>query len=212
VTLSVEDGEGIASALGRMCDDEIEQTAIDLKRQIDVASAQLLVVVDEIETRDIPRVGYRLSVTGWVAKFLRMSRREASGLVKTARSLAKMPDVAARALKGEITASGVKQLALARDRYPDEFARSETKGRSGGRRGSHRQITIPGPKRPAGLPKHLCDTSDGGFDDLGRLLGETQAQEPWLGDVAGRPGCEVDVGPIEDAPPQLVLGFPRRFG
>ena len=126
VTLSVEDGEGFASALGRMFDDELENTAVDLKRQIDVASAQLLVVVDEIETRDIPRVRYRLSVTGWVAKWLRMSRREASGLVKAARSLVKMPDVAARALTGEITASGVKQLALARDRYPDEFARSET--------------------------------------------------------------------------------------
>ncbi len=125
MTLSVEDGEGFASALERMFDDELENTAVDLKRRIDVATAELLVVVDEIETRDIPRVGYRLSTTGWVAKWLRMSRREASGLVKTARSLAKMFDVAARALTGEITAGGVKQLALARDRYPEEFARSE---------------------------------------------------------------------------------------
>ena len=43
VTLSFEDGEGFADAIGRMFDDEIENTVVDLKHQVDVTTARLLV-------------------------------------------------------------------------------------------------------------------------------------------------------------------------
>jgi hypothetical protein len=51
-----------------------------------------------------------------------MTGREASGTVKTARALAHMPQVADKAVTGEIVASGVKLLAMTRDRHPDEFS------------------------------------------------------------------------------------------
>ncbi|MCH7669362.1 MAG: DUF222 domain-containing protein [Acidobacteria bacterium] len=70
-------------------------------------------------------MGYRLSTTGWLTRFLVMSGREASGLVKTARSLAKMGSARVKALGGELSSGAVRQLAVARDRYPDECLRSE---------------------------------------------------------------------------------------
>ena len=90
-----------------------------------MTTARLLVAVDELERRDIPRMGYRFSITGWLTRFLVMSGREASGLVKTARSLAKMTSARIGALSGELSSGAVRVLAVACDRYPDEFLHSE---------------------------------------------------------------------------------------
>lgn len=58
--------------------------------------------------------------------FCRMAATEASGTVKTARSLTLMPQITEQAVAGNITPNGVKLLALARDKHPDEFTEHET--------------------------------------------------------------------------------------
>jgi hypothetical protein len=55
-----------------------------------------------------------------------MSATEASGTVKTARSLSEMPDVAEQAIAGNVVQSAVKLLARARDIHPEKFAEDET--------------------------------------------------------------------------------------
>jgi uncharacterized protein DUF222/HNH endonuclease len=50
-----------------------------------------------------------------------MTATEASGTIKTARAMAHMPNVTARALAGFVPARSVQLLGQARDRHPDAF-------------------------------------------------------------------------------------------
>lgn len=112
--------------LDGLFDDELEQSVVDLKRLIDASSAQLLVLIAELDRRQIPRSEHELSTTAWLMHFCRMAATEASGTVKTARSLTLMPQITEQAVAGNITPNGVKLLALARDKHPDEFTEHET--------------------------------------------------------------------------------------
>ena len=112
--------------LDGMFDDELEQSVISLKRLIDASSAQLLVLIAELDRRQVPRTGHGLSTTAWLRHFCRMTATEASGTVKTARALSRMPEVAEQAVAGNIVPNGVRLLAQARDNHPDEFAHHET--------------------------------------------------------------------------------------
>jgi hypothetical protein len=112
--------------LDGMFDDELEQSVISLKRLIDASSAQLLVLIAEMDRRQIPRTEHELSTTAWLRHFCRMTATEASGSVKTARALTQMPEIAEQAVAGNIVPNGLKLLALARDKHPDEFTHHET--------------------------------------------------------------------------------------
>jgi len=111
--------------LDGMFDDELERSVIDFKRLIDASSAQLLTMIAELDRREIPRTEHELSTTMWLQHFCRMAGTEASGTVKTARALAEMPEIAAQAVEGNISQNGVRLLAQARDKHPDEFADHE---------------------------------------------------------------------------------------
>ncbi|MCL1586789.1 MAG: HNH endonuclease [Actinomycetia bacterium] len=108
-----------------MFDDVLEKATIDAKEDLDRAYARLLVLTNELDERRITEGGYGLSTTAWLQSTCQMTGREASGTVKTARALAHMPQVADRAVTGEIVMSGVKLLAMTRDRHPDKFADHE---------------------------------------------------------------------------------------
>lgn len=108
-----------------MFDDELERAAIDLKRLIDASSAQLLLMVAELDRRQIPQTEHVLSTTQWLKRFCRMTSTEASGTVKTARALEAMPSVTAGAVAGDIVGNAVRLLTQARDRHPEEFALHE---------------------------------------------------------------------------------------
>jgi hypothetical protein len=112
--------------LDGMFDDELEQSVISLKRLLDASSAQLLVLVAEMDRRQIPRTEHELSTTVWLRHFCRMTATEASGTVKTARSLVEMPTIAEQAVAGNIVPNGLMLLAQARDKHPDEFSDHET--------------------------------------------------------------------------------------
>ncbi len=112
--------------LDGLFDDELEQSVVGLKRLMDASSAQLLTMLAELDRREIPQTEHGLSTTMWLQHFCRMAATEASGVVKTARALAEMPEVAEKAVKGSITPNGVKLLAQARDKHPDEFSDHES--------------------------------------------------------------------------------------
>lgn len=112
--------------LDGLFDDELEQSVVGLKRLIDASSAQLLLLIAELDRRRIPRSEHELSTTAWLMYFCRMAATEASGTVKTARSLTLMPQITEQAVAGNITPNGVKLLGLARDKHPDEFTEHET--------------------------------------------------------------------------------------
>ena len=111
--------------VGAMFDDVLEKATINAKEDMDRAHARLLVLTNEVDLRRVTENVYGLSTKDWLGSECRMTAREASGTVKTARALAKMPLIAQGAVVGEIVTSGVKLLAMTRDRHPDEFADHE---------------------------------------------------------------------------------------
>jgi hypothetical protein len=111
--------------LDGMFDHELEQSVISLKRLIDASSAQLLVLIAEMDRRQIPRTEHELSTTAWLGHFCRMTATEASGSVKTARALTQMPEIAEQAVAGNIVTNAVRVLAQARDKHPEEFTQHE---------------------------------------------------------------------------------------
>ncbi|MEN8237888.1 MAG: DUF222 domain-containing protein [Actinomycetota bacterium] len=114
--------QDLLAEVDAMFDDDLLQATIDAKTACDTANARLLVLTDEVDRRRVTETIHALSVTQWLRHMCRMTAREASGTVKTARALAHMPKVAAEAVVGNIVSSGVKLLAMTRDRHPDEFA------------------------------------------------------------------------------------------
>ena len=111
--------------LDGLFDDELEREIIALKRQIDAANARLLTMVGELDRRDIPQTTHQLSTTSWLRHFCRMTSTEASGTTKTARALAAMPEITEQAIAGNIPPAGVRMLAFARDKHPEEFVEHE---------------------------------------------------------------------------------------
>jgi hypothetical protein len=77
-----------------MFDDDLEQATIDAKTDVDRANARLSVLTNELDRRGVTDTVYALSTTAWLRSTCRMTSREASGTVKTARALAAMPRIA----------------------------------------------------------------------------------------------------------------------
>jgi len=113
--------EAFQERLDRLGDDVLEKSTIELRRSINAAHAQFALQVREMERRNIPEIGHRLTTTGWLKRHCHMTPTEASGTVKTARAMAHMPTVTANALDGVVPRRSVQLLGQARDRHPNEF-------------------------------------------------------------------------------------------
>ncbi|MEN8238861.1 MAG: DUF222 domain-containing protein [Actinomycetota bacterium] len=113
--------ETLVAEMDAMFDDELEEAVVTLKESMDASNARLLLLIAEFDRRNIPSTEYELSTTAWLKHRCRMSATEASGTVKTARSLTEMPTVTEQALSGNVVQSAVKLLARVRDTHPDEF-------------------------------------------------------------------------------------------
>jgi hypothetical protein len=118
--------QGLLAEVETMFDDVLEKATIVAKTDVDRANARMLVLTEELDRRRVTETGHGLSTTAWLQYRCRMTPREASGTVKTARALAHMPQVAEKAVTGEIVTSSVKLLARTRDRHPDEFSVHES--------------------------------------------------------------------------------------
>lgn len=112
--------------LDGLFDDQLEQAVVELQRLIDASHAQLLVMINELDRREVPATEHQLSTTNWLGYFCRMSPSEASGVTKTARSLAQMPQVERQAIAGSVPSASLRLLSRARDRHPDAFAVHES--------------------------------------------------------------------------------------
>ena len=118
--------DALQESLDRMADDVLEKDIIELRRSIDAAEARFTVEVRELERRGVPEALHGLTATGWLRRFCQMTRRQASGVVKTARAMTHMPTVTHKALAGEVPPRSTQLLGQARDRHPGEFSDHET--------------------------------------------------------------------------------------
>jgi hypothetical protein len=107
--------------LGRMSDDEVERTLLELQRHLNAASAWFHHAVAEFDRRHIADREYVLSTTQWVRRFCRLSASAAATTLRTARALDDMPVVGKVARAGDLTGPAVRQIAAARMRHPGEF-------------------------------------------------------------------------------------------
>ncbi len=115
----------IANQIDGMSDDVLDKATVELARSIGVAQTRLALQVREAERRGIPETRYGLGTTGWLRHTTAMTVSEASGTVKTGRTLAHMPTVTEKALSGDIPYHSVRLLAQARDRHRHEFVSHE---------------------------------------------------------------------------------------
>jgi uncharacterized small protein (DUF1192 family) len=111
--------------LAAIDNDELETSIVDLHRRIEAQQAQLLLRIAEYDSRDLGRLRHLLTTAGWLRQALRLTSAGASRLVRTARTLARVPSIAAEAAEGRITSDGLRLLTLARNRHPDRFGDHE---------------------------------------------------------------------------------------
>ncbi len=102
-------------------DADLETSIIELKRQIDAHNTQLLRRIAEFHRRDLGRVRHLLTTIGWMKQALRLTSTAAARMLRTARSLRHMPQVADQAAAGRITPDGLQLLTQARRRHPEAF-------------------------------------------------------------------------------------------
>ncbi len=115
------DLQALHEELAVISDTDLETRIVQAKRHMDAVHARWLLDIAEYDRRQIADISYRLSTTGWLKSALRLSGRVASTLVRQARGLVRMPDVAQAAIHGEVTPDAVAQLDRARRRHPDDF-------------------------------------------------------------------------------------------
>ncbi|MGI9585714.1 MAG: DUF222 domain-containing protein [Acidimicrobiia bacterium] len=111
--------------LFRVGDDDLEQSIVDRLRLIDALRADVALRVDEFDRRQVAEDSYVLTTKQWLAHRCRLSKRDASILLRTGQGLARMPKTAEFAVKGYITSDGVRLLTAARAKHPDDFVSHE---------------------------------------------------------------------------------------
>jgi hypothetical protein len=105
----------------RLPNDALKDTVLLAKRLIDRTTAELACLIAELDARGLTEIDEGLSTTSWLRDRCRMSHRDASGTVTTARALVSMPTVTDAALQGRIPPRSLQILSQARDRHPEEF-------------------------------------------------------------------------------------------
>ena len=113
--------EEIVEAISRLPNDVLKDTVVIAKRLIDRTTAELACLVAELDTRGLTEIDEGLSTTAWLRHRCRMTPTEASGTLKTARTLADMPTILANALDGQVPARSLQMLSQARDRHIEAF-------------------------------------------------------------------------------------------
>jgi hypothetical protein len=118
--------EAAAEDLSRVDDDSLEASIPVLVQQIDALRAHLALRIAEYDRRRLSEDRHVLSTRQWLSYRCRLTKPEASTLIRTGRSLSAMPFVAKSAVAGDITSTGLKKLTAARDRHPHEFTHHES--------------------------------------------------------------------------------------
>ena len=114
-----------AEALPLLPDALIEEDFAELQRAVELLEVERLRRLAEIDRRRLfERDGY-LSAASWLASRFKVGWGAARELVRVSRSLEEMPGTREALEAGDVSLSGVKVLAAAREADPEAFARSE---------------------------------------------------------------------------------------
>lgn len=108
--------------LDRLTDHDLEELTVALQTHVRAADAWLVHAIAEVDRRRIPNDTYALTTRQWLRRFCRQTASDAGSTLKAARRLAAMPNIAKRALAGEIPPSSVRILSAASARHPEAFA------------------------------------------------------------------------------------------
>ncbi len=119
------DLEALHEELTVVADSDLEAWIVETKHRMDGLHARWLLAIAEYDRRQVAEVEHALSTTGWVRSTLRLTARVASTVVRQARGLLRMPEVAQNAVAGDITPDAVSQLDTARRKHPDDFQSHE---------------------------------------------------------------------------------------
>jgi Domain of unknown function (DUF222)/HNH endonuclease len=107
--------------LATIGDDDLEVSIVEHKHLMDALHAQWLLRIAEYDRRKLADERHRLTTTGWLRSALRLAGRTTSAVVRQARGLRRMPNVADAAVAGNINPDAVRLLDQARRRHPGEF-------------------------------------------------------------------------------------------
>jgi hypothetical protein len=115
-----------SETLSELPDARIEEDFSELHRAVELLEVERSRRLAEIDRRGIYERDGHLSAASWLAKTHRVSWGAAREQVRTARALEEMPETRRALEEGEVSMSGVRVLACARDADPEMFARSES--------------------------------------------------------------------------------------
>jgi hypothetical protein len=93
---------------------------------IDAMQAEVALRVAEYDRRGLAGDWHALTTSQWLAHTVRVTKSEATRLIRTGGSLGQMPTASRLATEGRITSGAVRKLTAARDRHPDAFELHES--------------------------------------------------------------------------------------
>ncbi len=117
--------EAAAEDVGDLSDQALSEGFARLARASDMATAQRLRRLSEIDRRKTFRDDGHPSATSWLVAEFQVAGGEAAGAVRMARALQDMPATAQALATGVLTTSAVKVLVEAKQAAPEAFSRAE---------------------------------------------------------------------------------------
>jgi hypothetical protein len=119
------DLESVEDHIGRFSDRDLKDAVVAAQQLIDRSHVELSLLVRELDQRHLPELEEHLSTVGWLNRHTTMTPAQASGTLKTGRTIQHMPTVATNALRGVVPWHTVRVLSQARNRHKPEFALQE---------------------------------------------------------------------------------------
>ena len=112
---------GESSDLTRLTDDQLEDSIVAMLQRSDALRSQAALRAAELDRRGATAERHVLTTKQWLAHRCRLSKAQASTLLRTGKTLADQPLVASRAVTGEITRDGVRMLTATARNHPSDF-------------------------------------------------------------------------------------------
>ena len=117
--------EAAGEDLSHINDDDLESSILSMHTTIGSLQARMALRVAEYDRRGLAQERHLLSTRQWLCHRLRIATSHASSLIRTGRSLDRMPTTKRLAAVGILTANAVRKLTAARDRHPEDFRHHE---------------------------------------------------------------------------------------
>lgn len=120
------DYESALRRIQQLPNERLKAAVVDAQHRINRYSAELTLLVAELDDRALPELDEGLTTPRWLQSHLLLSPAEASGTLKTAHALKWMPTITTQALSGDVAPRSLSMLAQARDRHPGDFVLHES--------------------------------------------------------------------------------------